>query len=452
MKDKTVQIVICGAGMAGVAAAYHLAVKQNIKNIVLVDEREPLTLTSNKGNEGYRNWWPDATMFQFMTRSIDLLEELARQTNNGFQMNRRGYALLTANPNQIPALTQTAADIAALGAGPVRHHPNTAQPYRPGPFNNFVDAPPGVDLLPDAGLIHRHYPFVTKDVVALLHVRRCGWLDTQRLGHWLLEQAQTQGVQLRRDKVVGVETGGGRVRAVRLRSGPTLRSDIFVIAAGPYLKQVGAMLGVNLPVFTELHGKIAFKDSQGVIPPGAPYLIWNDPLDLPWTEAERHRLHRTPQTRWLLNQFPAEVRFRMRPPTTASHPLVMGMWSYNIQPQKPVWPPKFSPYFAQALLRGLSKIVPGLQVYFGQESKIIVDGGYYCKTQDNCPLIGPLPVEGAYVIGALSGYGIMGSQAAAELLAAHITGGDLPDYAPAFLFDRLQQSAQPPAAQDAGQL
>jgi len=443
MANKSAQIVICGAGMAGVATAYHLAVKQNIKNIVLVDERKPLTLTSNKGNEGYRNWWPDAAMFQFMTRSIDLLEELAHQTNNHFQMNRRGYALLTANPNQIPTLTQTATNLAALGAGPVRHHPNTAQPYRPGPFNNFVDAPPGVDLLPDTELIHRHYPFVAKDVVAMLHVRRCGWLDTQRLGHWLLEQAQAHGVRLLQDRVVGVTVTGGRVEAVQLQRNGSIGTGTFVAAAGPYLKQVGAMLGVNLPVFTELHGKIAFKDSQGVIPPGAPYLIWNDPLDLPWTEAERNRLHRTPETRWLLDEFPAEVRFRMRPPTTANNSLVMGMWSYNIQPQKPVWPPKFSPYFAQALLRGLSKIVPGLQVYFGQESKAIVDGGYYCKTQDNRPLIGPLPVEGAYVIGALSGYGIMGAQAAAELLAAHITGGDLPGYAPAFLVERTTaQSAE----------
>jgi hypothetical protein len=34
----------------------------------------------------------------------------------------------------------------------------------------------------------------------------------------------------------------------------------------------------------------------------------------------------------------------------------------------------------------------------------------------------------------------MGSQAAAELLAAHVTGGDLPDYAPAFLLERYEQA------------
>ena len=51
-------------------------------------------------------------------------------------------------------------------------------------------------------------------------------------------------------------------------------------------------------------------------------------------------------------------------------------------------------------------------------------------------MIGPLPLQGAYVLGALSGYGVMASQAAAELLAAHMVGDRLPDYAPAFLPSR----------------
>ena len=68
------EVVICGAGMAGIAAAYHLAVRGGVKDIVLVDEREPLTLTSNKGTEAYRNWWPGPgdTMVRFVNRSIDL--------------------------------------------------------------------------------------------------------------------------------------------------------------------------------------------------------------------------------------------------------------------------------------------------------------------------------------------------------------------------------------------
>ncbi len=42
------------------------------------------------------------------------------------------------------------------------------------------------------------------------------------------------------------------------------------------------------------------------------------------------------------------------------------------------------------------------------------------------------------MVGALSGYGVMASQAAGELLAAHITGSDLPEYAPAFTLARYE--------------
>ena len=70
-----------------------------------------------------------------------------------------------------------------------------------------------------------------------------------------------------------------------------------------------------------------------------------------------------------------------------------------------------------------------------------VDGGYYAKTRENRPLIGPLPVAGAFVSSAYSGFGIMASCAGGELVAAHVTGSALPDYAPAFVLSRYDDPA-----------
>src|SRR5690348_13041446 len=98
MSDTTAEIVICGAGIAGIAAAYHLAVRRGLRGVVLADERPPLSLTSDKSTECYRNWWPgpDDAMVALMNRSIDLLEDLARESSNVFRMNRRGYLFVTA--------------------------------------------------------------------------------------------------------------------------------------------------------------------------------------------------------------------------------------------------------------------------------------------------------------------------------------------------------------------
>ncbi|HJO90863.1 MAG TPA: FAD-dependent oxidoreductase, partial [Anaerolineales bacterium] len=83
-KTESANVVIVGAGIAGISAAYHLAVKQGMRNVVMIDERDPLTLTSDKSMECYRNWWPGPNdhMVCFMNRSIDLMEDLARYTEN----------------------------------------------------------------------------------------------------------------------------------------------------------------------------------------------------------------------------------------------------------------------------------------------------------------------------------------------------------------------------------
>jgi glycine/D-amino acid oxidase-like deaminating enzyme len=86
-------------------------------------------------------------------------------------------------------------------------------------------------------------------------------------------------------------------------------------------------------------------------------------------------------------------------------------------------------------------MIPGLGAYLERMPKPWVDGGYYTKTRDNRPLVGPLPVEGAFVHGALSGYGLMASAATSELVAAHITGSELPGYAAAFQPTRFEDEA-----------
>src|SRR3954467_11730215 len=127
-------VVICGAGLAGAATAYHLAVKHHAGRILLVDEYEPLTLTSDKGTQGYRNWWPgpDDTMLKLVSRSIDLLEETARESANFFRMNRRGYLFATADEARLHEMQATAAEVSAFGMGPLRHHTKVAS-YTPPP-------------------------------------------------------------------------------------------------------------------------------------------------------------------------------------------------------------------------------------------------------------------------------------------------------------------------------
>jgi glycine/D-amino acid oxidase-like deaminating enzyme len=443
-RGKTAEVVICGAGIAGIAAAYHLTVRRGVTDVVLVDERPPLSLTSDKSTECYRNWWPGPgdAMVALMNRSIDLLEDLARESGNVFRMNRRGYLFATADPDRVPRLIQRAREAAALGAGPVRLHASPTSDYEPAPADGFEDQPAGSDVITEPALIRRHFPYLADDTVALLHARRCGWFSGQQLGMYLLERAREKGARLVEGRVLGVDTTGGRIRAVTVDAPGgerTISTPRFVNAAGPFVKRVARLLGVELPVFCERHAKLAFNDVRGAVPRHAPMLIWTDPMCLPWSEEERRELGRSPGHRRLVEEFPAGVHGR--PEGAGGSPAVLLIWTYDVEPMEPTFPIEFDPAYPEILLRGMSRVVPGLAAYLPRLPRGVVDGGYYTKTQENRFLAGPLPIEGAYIIGALSGYGLMASNAAADLLADYISGRPLPAYAPAFRLDRYDDPA-----------
>jgi len=443
MSERTAEIVICGAGIAGVAAAYHLAVRRGVSDIVLVDERPPLSLTSDKSAECYRNWWPGPgdAMVAAMNRSIDLLEELARESGNVFRMNRRGYLFASADSARVPHFVRAAQEAATLGAGPVRLHDRPSSDYRPAPADGFEAQPTGSDVITDRALIRRHFGWLTEDTVALVHARRCGWFSGQQLGMYLLERARDKGVRLREGRVERVETAGGRVTAVTVNGAGgahTVSTPRLVVAAGPLLKPVGRLLGVELPVFCERHAKVAFNDVLGAMPREAPMTIWTDPVWLPWSDEERAELAACEHRR-LLEEFPAGVHGR--PEGAGESQSVLLVWTYDVEPVEPTFPLRFDPTYAEIAIRGMSRMVPAMAGYLSRLPRAFVDGGYYTKTRENRFLAGPLPVDGAYIIGALSGYGLMSSNSAADLLAAHITGAPLPHYASAFMLDRYNDPA-----------
>lgn len=444
MSAHTAEVVICGAGIAGVAAAYHLAVRRGMPGVVLVDERPPLTLTSDKSAECYRNWWPGPgdAMVAVMNRSIDLLEELARESGNAFRMNRRGYLFATADPGEAARLTAFAGEASAVGAGPLREHPAGGRDYRAAAPEGFEDQPAGIDVLAGPEVVRRHFPYLSERAVCAVHARRCGWLSAQQLGMYLLERAREKGVRLIEGRVDAIDTAGGRVGAVRVsaRDGRhALFTPRVVNAAGPYALGIGRLLGLDLPLFCERHAKVAFDDALGAMPREAPLVIWADPVRLPWTDEERAELAASEAHRHLLGEIPAGVHGRPEGPGDSRW--VLLIWTYDAAPVEPRYPLEVDPAYPEIAIRGMSRAVPAFARYLGRLPRCAVDGGYYTKTRENRFLAGPLPVEGAYVIAGLSGYGVMASNGAADLLADHVTGRPLPPYARAFQLDRYDDPA-----------
>jgi sarcosine oxidase, subunit beta len=431
-------VVICGAGIAGVATAFHLSVQNGVPDVVVCDPRPPLTLTSDKSTECYRNWWPDRHMVGFMNRSIDILEDLDQRSKGAFHLNRRGYLYVTASRKRLSALEAEARTVSAHGAGPFRRFPTDP------------DGPDGADLLDRESLLAR-YPYLTPGSVGGLLVHRAGWMSAQQLGMWMLERAIEAGVRLLPQAVVAVEVADGSVAAVRLADGSILPTGSFVDAAGPMIGTVAELVGVSLPMLSEAHHKIAFRDHLGVVDRSAPMLIWCDAQQIQWSPEEADMLIEAGRSELTATMPPY---CHGRPEGGGGSEWVLALWEHTRTVMEPEWPMPHDELYTEVLIRGMATMLPGLSAYLDHLPHPIVDGGYYTKAPDNLPMVGPIGPKGFHVCGGLSGYGIMAAPAAGELAAHHILSHDLPTWAEAFAptrFDDPDYLASIESS-DAGQL
>jgi glycine/D-amino acid oxidase-like deaminating enzyme len=430
---RSADMVICGAGIAGISTGYFATERLDGGTVVLCDPRPPLTLTSDKSTECYRNWWPNPPMVALMNRSISLLDDLAAESDNAFRLNRRGYLYVTADPERLQQMVTAATATSAAGGGPVRMHRNGPHgpPYVPVAPEGWRSATDGADLM--VGSVHDQFPYLTEAAVGAVHVRTAGWFSAQQLGTWMLERARRRGLVFAPSAVVNVEVADNAVGAVVLDNGARITTETVVNASGPLLSDVAALMGSELPVHSELHLKVAFKDTRGVVPREAPMLIWSDPQRIDWSDEERRLLAEQGRTD-LLGQMPAACHGR--PEGGADSPWVLALWEYTTDVRLPTWPIPRDPLYAEVVLRGMAAMIPDLGQYRDRLPETVVDGGYYTKTVENRPLVGPTDVTGSYVVGALSGFGLMAACGVGELAALHATGGPLPDYASAFSLER----------------
>ncbi|MFL2542076.1 MAG: NAD(P)/FAD-dependent oxidoreductase [Candidatus Latescibacterota bacterium] len=284
--------VVCGAGIAGIAGAYALT-HSGLKRVLIVDPGPPLSLTSDKSTECYRNWWPGPgdAMVALMNRSIDLMEGHAQDSKNSFLLNRRGYLFATASSEMTNKFALQAAEAENLGAGPLRHITNGTT-YKPASAEGFESGLDGADLITDKNLINSHFPYINPETVAVLHARRCGSLSAQQMGMYLLERTRENGGELFNAELIGVETTAGRVTSIILKTAGDnieIKTESVVLSTGPYVKDCAKLLGIDLPVAVEKHIKISLSDPNGAIPRDAPLIFGQTQSHYPGRPKRRKR-------------------------------------------------------------------------------------------------------------------------------------------------------------------
>ena len=432
-QQDSVDILIVGTGIAGIATAYYLCAEYHKSSVLLVDSRAPMSFTSAQSGDNYRNWWPHPTMVAFTDESIALMERLAGESDNVFNLNRRGYALATRSRNASHLIEDLYAGYGAHREQIRIHDGKSTVSYLPPTSAQWRAAPDGVDVLADRSIIRRTFPSFCDEVRHVVHVRRAGDFDGRQLGQYMLEKIRDAGGTRRTTEVTGIETDRGFVVRVSDADGvATIRADVVVNAAGPFAGEVAGMLGVDLPVSNVYQQKIAFDDTIRAIPRDLPFSIDLDEVELGWTEEEREFLANDPETAWLAETLIGGAHCR---PDGGDHGTRVKLgWAFNRGPDNPQQDlanePRMHPQFPELVVRAASRLNPSLGAYLVEfPTRFSHYGGYYTMTAENWPLIGPLGVDGAFITGALSGFGSMAACAAGRTCAAWIAGGELPHYA-----------------------
>jgi len=427
--EATVDTAVVGAGSIGIAVAYYLTTKHGIRDVVLIDPLDPMSLTSAQSGENYRNWWPHPIMTAYTNHSTDLMERIASATGNRINMTRRGYALVTRRSKPEDLISDLYAGYGNDARSSIRIHEGNSASYQPPLSANWETAPDGVDVLCDTALIRKTFPSYAPDIATVLHIRRAGSISGQQLGQFMLEAIREAGGRVLRGTLGAIEGSHPfQLRVDTADGAKHVRADRVVNAAGLFFKKVAKLLGEDVPVSCVYQQKIAFEDREGTIPRDMPFSIDLDGQRIDWTDEEREVLAEDPEAARLLA--PMKGGIHCRPDGAEDGKWIKLGWAYNETPSDPDGPEPIDPQFPDTVLRGASRLNPSLKAYIGRLPRGAHHyGGYYAMTPENWPLIGPMRTPGVFMAGALSGFGTMAACATGDVCADWVVGRAVPDYA-----------------------
>ncbi len=247
-------IVIIGGGIVGSAIAYFL-VRDGRGGTIKVIEPDPTyefsaTPTANGG-----------------IRQLFSLPETIRMARYGLDFFARFHETM--------AIDGEAADIGFRRRGYL--FVSDDGDHEQMEINHRTQATLGarVDLL-DARALSARFPSLNVDDVALaVHSPDDAWINAHAALMGFRQKARSLGVDYVEDRVVEWQAGGGCARKLVLESGASLTADSFVLAAGAWSGDVGALIGLALPV------EPMCRESH--------YFVTRNPIELlPFIKTETH--------------------------------------------------------------------------------------------------------------------------------------------------------------------
>ena len=403
MKKKT--IAICGSGIAGVATAYYLLEREDNVEVILIDKYQPLSFTTSKSGENFRDYWPQECLQQFASQSISLMKKLLdKYGDTSFEMVNSGYDFISHSKEK-----------SIFGVASESE------------FNNDIEE------ITNSETIQTEYPYLDSSVQKIVTIKKAGKIDVYALGSLLVRESKKKGANYVTGEIQSIKKEDGKFQLL-LDSKECINADMVVIAAGPFINHVANMLGLQFLVSNTIQRKFVIPDPLNIIPRNMPFTIYADSQFLDWSDDEKTFFSSEEKYGWLLEEFPGGIHIK---PESAG--IKLG-WAFQKDMCNPSWDIPGFELFPQVVLKGASRFIPQLIEYETEiPTPLIEYAGHYTRTKENLPLIGSTKMENVYVVGALAGYGTMSACAAGELCSTYILDDmELPNYATYFHPERYQ--------------
>jgi sarcosine oxidase, subunit beta len=213
--------VIIGGGVMGLSTAYHLA-RAGVTDVVLVEKSEFGAGSTCKAAGGVRAQFSDAVNIELGARSLHAFETFRATFDQEIDLHQVGYLFLLDNPEHVEAFEKNIALQNELGV-----------PSR------LIDVAEAKALSP---LIS------TEGLLAAAYSPTDGHCTPESVVNGYARAARRAGARLVRNcAVTSIESSGGVIHHVLTDQG-TIATDTVICAAGAWSRDLGAMVGVDLPV------------------------------------------------------------------------------------------------------------------------------------------------------------------------------------------------------------
>jgi sarcosine oxidase subunit beta len=219
--EKTADVVIIGGGIVGLSIAYHLALK-NAGKVVLLEKGQLGEGSTSRCVGGIRTQFSTEINIRFSLESLKTFEAFQEEFGIAPEFRRIGYLFLTTTEQETEVFKEN-----------IRLQRKFGIP---------------VEYLNGEEIGSRWSYLRVDDVLGGTFCAWDGYAGPNEVLSGFASGAKRAGVRIHEGtEVVGISTSKGRIRSVQTRD-EEISTPVVVNAGGPYAASIGEMVGVKIPV------------------------------------------------------------------------------------------------------------------------------------------------------------------------------------------------------------